>query len=223
MHNLILHTENLSKKYNDKDGFVLDGIFFELHISEKVALLGQSGSGKTTFLHILCGLDKLSHGKLFFKNEDITNYSEDNLTKLRLENFGFVYQFHNLLQEFTAVENVMIPQIVRGTIKKTALERSRYLLNLFGLSNKCNSLPSELSGGQKQRVAIARALANLPTVLLADEPTGSLDADTSKYVMDEMLRILSDMNISAVIATHNKEIASLLDCKLCFGIKNEKN
>ncbi len=223
MHDLVLHTEDLSKKYNEEDGFVFEGIFFELHAKEKVAVLGQSGSGKSTFLHILCGLDKFSRGRLFFKNIDISNYSEDELTKLRVENFGFVYQFHNLLQEFTAIENVMLPQVFSGVTKKIAIERSQYILNLFGLSNKFNSLPSELSGGQKQRVAIARALANFPTVLLADEPTGSLDVNTSKYVMDEMLRILSDMNISAVIATHNTEIALLLDRKLYFGIKDEKN
>lgn len=217
MSDIILCTKKLSKKYNENDGFVLKDFDFELFPEERVALLGQSGCGKSTLLHLLCGLDSVSSGSLFFKNIDLAKCSEDKLTDIRCKHFGFVYQFHNLLQEFTAKENIMIPLLINGKPKKEASEKAEELLNLFNLSDKLNSLPSELSGGQRQRVAIARGISNTPTVLLADEPTGNLDINTSQIVMEELLNVLEKFKISAIIATHNLEIANMLSRKFILG------
>lgn len=220
MSDIILFAEALYKKYNEQDGFVINNLNFELAQNEKVALLGQSGCGKSTLLHLFCGLDSVTSGKIIFKEKNIAQMSDDKLTQIRKEHFGFVYQFHNLLQEFSAKENVMLPQLIKGIKPKMAEERSEFLLGLFGLSNKKESFPSELSGGQRQRIAIARAIANSPTILLADEPTGNLDVNTSQKVMEEMLTILNDLNISAVIATHNLEISNMLDRKFVLGNHN---
>lgn len=220
MSDIILFAEALYKKYNEQDGFVINNLSFELAQNEKVALLGQSGCGKSTLLHLFCGLDSVTSGKIIFKEKNIAQMSDDKLTQIRKEHFGFVYQFHNLLQEFSAKENVMLPQLIKGIKPKMAEERSEFLLGLFGLSNKKESFPSELSGGQRQRIAIARAIANSPTILLADEPTGNLDVNTSQKVMEEMLTILNDLNISAVIATHNLEISNMLDRKFVLGNHN---
>lgn len=223
MPEIILFAEELYKKYNERDGFVINNLSFELTQNEKVSLVGQSGCGKSTLLHLFCGLDSVTSGTILFQGKDITKMSEDKLTQMRKNHFGFVYQFHNLLQEFTAKENVMLPQLIKGIKPKIAKERSEFLLALFGLENKTESFPSELSGGQRQRIAIARAIANSPTVLLADEPTGNLDVNTSQKVMEEMLAILNDLNISAVIATHNLEISNMLDRKFVLGnYNNEK-
>ena len=209
--NSILVADSICKTYSDADGLVLDNISLQLAKGEVVALLGKSGSGKSSLLHILGLLDTPTSGRVLFKNIDTNTL---NKAQTRCKHFGFVYQFHNLLQEFSAEENIVIPQRINGVSTNAAKDRARYLLNIFGLGNKIHALPSELSGGQKQRVAIARAIANTPDVLFADEPTGSLDSKTSHIVIEELLRIIKEFNISAIIATHNIEIANALDRKI---------
>lgn len=209
----ILVADNICKKYSDTDGAVLNHVSLQIKQGEIVALLGQSGSGKSTLLHILGLLDTPTSGNILFKNVN-TNLLDK--PKTRCKHFGFVYQFHNLLQEFSAKENVIIPQLINGVSRKEANERASHLLRIFGVENRANFLPAALSGGQRQRVAIARAIANCPDVLFADEPTGSLDSKTSDLVISELLKILKEFKISAIIATHNIEIANRLDRKIEF-------
>lgn len=207
----ILVADGICKKYNDTDGYVLNNFSLSLKKGEIVALIGESGCGKSTLLHILGLLDDDYTGTVKYNGTDVKSLDR---AKTICESFGFVYQFHNLLQEFTAEENIMLPQLVLHVDKKKARQRAVELLCAFGLGDKCKSLPAQLSGGQKQRVAIARAIANSPKILLADEPTGSLDASTSKMVMDELLNILKTFEISAIIATHSSDVACVLDRKV---------
>lgn len=204
----ILVAKDICKKYNDADGYVLDNVNLSLKKGEIVSLIGSSGSGKSTLLHILGLLDFPTSGDVIFHG---INTKLLNKPQTICKYFGFVYQTNNLLQEFSAEENIMLPQLINGVKKKNALERARYLLGIFQMSDKCKSLPSQLSGGQKQRVAIARAIANTPEILLADEPTGSLDNRTSEIVMDELLKVLKEFKISAIIATHSDYVANRLD------------
>lgn len=204
----ILVAKDICKKYNDADGYVLDNINLSLKKGEIVSLIGSSGSGKSTLLHILGLLDFPTSGDVIFHG---INTKLLNKPQTICKYFGFVYQTNNLLQEFSAEENIMLPQLINGVKKRNALERARYLLSIFQMSDKCKSLPSQLSGGQKQRVAIARAIANTPEILLADEPTGSLDNRTSEIVMDELLKVLKEFKISAIIATHSDYVANRLD------------
>ncbi len=209
--NDVLSATGLYKKYNDNDGYVLKDFSISLKEHEIIALVGTSGCGKSTLLHILGLLDNADSGNIEYMGQNISQLDKP---KTICKHFGFVYQFHNLLQEFSAEENVMLPQLINNIPKKTALTRARELLDAFGIADKAKSLPGQLSGGQKQRVAIARAIANSPNILLADEPTGSLDLKTSTLVMQELLKILKDFNISAIIATHSIEIADTLDRKI---------
>lgn len=204
----ILVAKDICKKYNDADGYVLDNVNLSLKKGEIVSLIGSSGSGKSTLLHILGLLDFPTSGDVIFHG---INTKLLNKPQTICKYFGFVYQSNNLLQEFSAEENIMLPQLINGVKKKSALERARYLLSIFQMSDKCKSLPGQLSGGQKQRVAIARAIANTPEILLADEPTGSLDNRTSEIVMDELLKVLKEFKISAIIATHSDYVANRLD------------
>jgi len=204
----ILVAKDIYKKYNDADGYVLDNVNLSLKKGEIVSLIGSSGSGKSTLLHILGLLDFPTSGDVIFHG---INTKLLNKPQTICKYFGFVYQTNNLLQEFSAEENIMLPQLINGVKKKNALERARYLLSIFQMSDKCKSLPGQLSGGQKQRVAIARAIANTPEILLADEPTGSLDNRTSEIVMDELLKVLKEFKISAIIATHSDYVANRLD------------
>ncbi|MDR1560749.1 MAG: ABC transporter ATP-binding protein, partial [Holosporaceae bacterium] len=165
--NKVLVIENVSKRYCENEDFVLKKVSLSVEKSEFIALLGQSGSGKSTLLHIAGLLDTMTGGELFIDNQNIKKISDNEKTYLRLSKIGFVYQYHHLLQEFSALENVMLPQLIAGNSEKAAKEKSKTLLSDLGLADKFNSTPSELSGGQKQRVAIARALANDPTILLA--------------------------------------------------------
>lgn len=210
----ILEARHIYKQYNDSDGYVLNDLSLSLKKGEIVALVGASGTGKSTLLHILGLLDKPTKGDVLFRGID-TNLLDHPSTICH--NFGFVYQFHNLLPEFTAEENIVLPQLIAGTLKKEASKRALELLDLFKLANKAKSFPSELSGGQKQRVAIARALANTPDILLADEPTGSLDEKNAAIVTNEMLNILRKFNLSAIIATHNIELANQLDRRITLS------
>ena len=204
----VLTAREICKKYNDRDGYVLENFNLSIRQNELIALTGSSGSGKSTLLHILGLLDLPTSGEILFHG---VNTKILNKPQTICKYFGFVYQSNNLLQEFSAEENIVLPQLINGVKKNTALERARYLLNIFQLGDKCKSLPSQLSGGQKQRVAIARAIANTPEILLADEPTGSLDSKTSEIVMEELLKVLKEFKISAIIATHSDVVAKMLD------------
>lgn len=198
---------DISKRYNEQDASVLKNISLQVEEGEFIALLGPSGSGKSTLLHIAGLLDKADQGQIIVCGENTTHMSDDKKTRLRLSAIGFVYQYHHLLQEFTALENVMMPQLYAGCRKAKAKLRALELLEKLGLKAKCDSYTSELSGGQKQRVAIARALANEPKILLADEPTGNLDPDTAENVFNDLVEIMKATRMSAVIATHNYTLA----------------
>ncbi|MCR5225063.1 MAG: ABC transporter ATP-binding protein [Alphaproteobacteria bacterium] len=213
MHNDIISLENISKQYNKKDAFVLNDVSLSVKNSEFIALLGPSGSGKSTLLHIAGLLDSQTAGNVFINGRNTAKISDNERTYLRLTKIGFVYQYHHLLQEFTAIENVMLPMLAAKVNSKTAREKAKHLLKTVKLDSKFDSLPSELSGGQKQRVAIARALANNPVLLLADEPTGNLDPETAVLVFEDLIEIMHQTQMSAIIATHNYELADRMNKK----------
>lgn len=207
----VVKLEKISKRYSVSDAFVLKNISLCIKKSEFVALLGPSGSGKSTLLHITGLIDSPTSGDIYIYEKHIGNISDEEKTNFRLKKLGFVYQYHHLLQEFSAVENVILPQLIRGISRKIAYEKSVHLLSELGLQEKINSFPSELSGGQKQRVAIARAVANDPKILLADEPTGNLDYETAMLVFDDLLKIAQKNKMSAIIATHNEELVEKMN------------
>lgn len=202
-----LRLQNIFKRYNEQDASVLSDISLQVEEGEFIALLGPSGSGKSTLLHIAGLLDKADQGHVIICEENTTHMPDYKKTQLRLSTIGFVYQYHHLLQEFTALENVMLPQLYAGCRKAKAKLNAIELLEQLGLENKYNAYASELSGGQKQRVAIARALANKPKILLADEPTGNLDPDTAEMVFNDLVEIMKTTKMSAIIATHNYTLA----------------
>lgn len=178
---------------------------------ETVALLGPSGAGKSTLLHIAGLLEKPDSGAVMMDDIDCVKLGDDERTRMRRMDVGFVYQFHHLLPEFTALENVMLPQLILGRSKAKAEERARELLEMLGLKDRWDHRPTELSGGEQQRVAIARAVANRPKILLADEPTGNLDPSTAGRVFDELMRLVKEEGVAAVIATHNLDLAARMD------------
>jgi lipoprotein-releasing system ATP-binding protein len=204
----VICLEHIEKRYHRNDSFVLKDVFLTVNESEFIALLGPSGSGKSTLLHIAGLLDNPTNGFISIEGEEVAKMSDNEKAAFRLAKIGFVYQYHHLLQEFTAVENVMLPQLIAGVPKKKAKEKAEALLSNLYLEDRLNAFPSELSGGQKQRVAIARALANDPVLLLADEPTGNLDPDTAFLVFNDLMRLLHKIKMSAIIATHNYELAA---------------
>jgi lipoprotein-releasing system ATP-binding protein len=184
-------------------------ISFELNESEILVIFGRSGSGKTTLLHLIAGLENASRGSILFQNNSINKMSSDELTLLRRDNIGFVYQFHHLVSEFTAVENVSLPLILNGSKRHEAIDKAKLLLSNFGLGHRENHKPSELSGGERQRVAICRALINEPSLVLLDEPTGDLDRETAKQVIKELKDYLSHSKASLIIATHDKNFEDI--------------
>ncbi len=190
---------------------VLNGINISLNPGEVVALVGPSGSGKTTLLQIAGLLDKPQSGIIKISDEDFATANDKRRTAARRKNIGFVYQFHHLLPEFTALENLCIPQIINGVAKTAALKKAEELLEVMGLSDRKTHRPSQLSGGQQQRVAIARALANSPAVILADEPTGNLDEHNSGIVFDLLRQMIKKTNCCALIATHNQALVDKMD------------
>jgi lipoprotein-releasing system ATP-binding protein len=190
---------------------VLNNVNITVRKGESVALVGESGTGKSTLLQIAALLEKPSTGSIFV-NEVLTNSLTDNeKTKIRRENIGFVYQFHNLLPEFSSVENVMIPQLINRISKNKAKDRAIDLLNSVGLSKRLNHPSKKLSGGERQRVAIARALANNPDIIIADEPTGNLDPMTASVIFNLFLNLTKQEGISVLMATHNLDLAKRLD------------
>ncbi len=193
---------------------VLKGVDFEIKSGEIVALIGPSGSGKSTLLQISGLLEPPTAGEIFLNNQNCSKLGDGLRTLLRRDFLGFVYQYHNLLPDFNAIENVMLPQLIAGRKPKAARERAEWLLERLNLANRLKHRPAEMSGGEQQRVAIARALANTPKLLLADEPTGNLDPKTSDIVFSKLLNIVKETGLSALIATHNMELAAQMDRKV---------
>jgi lipoprotein-releasing system ATP-binding protein len=186
---------------------IFKGLNLQVHSGEIVALVGQSGAGKSSLLHIAGLLEAPTGGDVFISGQNCTTLDDAARTRIRRIGIGFIYQFHHLLPEFSAVENVVMPQLIAGVSKAEAQARAKDLLSRLGLSQRFSHRPAELSGGEQQRVAIARAIANRPLLLLADEPTGNLDPDTSHRVHEEFLRLIHDEGLGALIATHNIDLA----------------
>lgn len=190
---------------------ILKGINLKIVTGEIVALVGASGAGKSTLLHIMGLLERADSGDVIMSGVPTKELNDIKRTKIRRHEIGFVYQFHNLLPEFSALDNVILPQLVAGVSNSDAKDRAEELLNKMGLTERLTHLPSELSGGEQQRVAIARAISNRPRLILADEPTGNLDEKTGNGVMDILLDLSKDEGISALIATHNNALAHRMD------------
>jgi lipoprotein-releasing system ATP-binding protein len=190
---------------------VLKGADLKVNAGEIVALVGPSGAGKSTLLHIAGLLERPSEGAVFIAGALASSMTEAERTRIRREDIGFVYQFHHLLPEFTALENVMLPQLIAGKKRAVAEASAKRLLTRLGLEERLTHRPSRLSGGEQQRVAIARAMANGPRILLADEPTGNLDPKTARRVFDEFVALARSENVAAVIATHNLQLAGRMD------------
>lgn len=205
--------QGISKSFDQGGGHldILKGAELTLKDGETVALVGPSGAGKSTLLHIAGLLERPNEGKILIDGIDCGDLSDTERTMTRREKIGFVYQYHHLLGEFSAVENVMMPQLIAGLSKREARERATQLLDMVGLSERESHRPARLSGGEQQRVAIVRAIANVPRVLLADEPTGNLDPVTAGAVFTQLKRIVKSAGLAALIATHNHELARDMD------------
>lgn len=210
---VLLKVEGLGKTFQSggKPLTIFSGLDMKVEAGELVALVGQSGSGKSTLLHIAGLLDKPTAGQVIIDSQGTGKMSDQKRTALRLRDIGFIYQFHHLLPEFTALENVAMPQIIGGEKVSTAKDSAAGVLESLGLGKRLEHRPSTLSGGEQQRVAIARALANDPKLLLADEPTGNLDPGTSNEVFEILLEQVRARNIGALIATHNIQLADQMD------------
>ena len=190
---------------------ILDNADFRLARGEMVALVAPSGAGKSTLLHLAGLLERPDAGEVLVSGRPCGDLNEDQRTAIRRNDIGFVYQFHHLLPEFSAIENIMMPQLVRGLPSAEAAERAAQLLDYMKIGHRAEHRPAELSGGEQQRVAIARAVANAPLVLLADEPTGNLDPDTAGYVFEALSALVKQSGLAALIATHNHELAARMD------------
>ena len=198
---------DLTYHQGERDIEILKAASGEVYAGETVALLGPSGSGKSSLLHIIGLLERPNGGGVLLEGEDCISLSDSERTLIRRAKLGFVYQFHHLLPEFNALENVVLPQLILGMSKREAEKSAWKLLAELGLSDRLEHRPGQLSGGEQQRVAIARAVANKPKVLLADEPTGNLDPETAERVFQQLLKLVKDTGLTAIIATHNLDLA----------------
>ncbi len=209
----ILKLEDVRRafKQGERQIDVLQGAACELWAGQSVALVGPSGAGKSTLLHIAGLLEPPTKGRVVINGRDCAELSEADRTRLRRQEIGFIYQFHQLLPEFSALENVVIPQMILGRRRRDAEVRARELLGSLGLADRVEHRPAELSGGEQQRTAICRGLANSPKLLLADEPTGNLDPKTSDYVFQELIDLIRSTGVAALIATHNMDLARRMD------------
>ena len=196
---------------------ILSNLRLDVKLGESIAILGPSGCGKSTLLNLIAGLDTPSSGDVLINNSNITKLNEQDRTELRANTFGFVYQFHHLLNDFSSVYNVAMPLLIKGVDKESAIAQSEKLLTRVGLENRLNHKPSELSGGERQRVAIARAIVVKPDCLLADEPTGNLDAKNAQDVLELILELDENNTSSLVIVTHDQDIAKKMNRKLTLS------
>ncbi len=199
------------KKQGDDKLEILKGVSLSIEEGKINVIVGKSGVGKSTLLHILAGLDKPDSGNVTFDGIDIHSLNDDKISQFRNQNLGFIFQFHHLLPEFTAIENISIPQLISGVDKSVAAKRSKELLDIVSLADRGNHKQSELSGGEQQRIAIARALANRPKIIFADEPTGNLDSANSSKIHDLIKKLRDDFNLTFLIVTHNKELMNIGD------------
>ena len=215
----IIECRSLSFSYKDGNNqtSVLNNLNFEVELGDSIAILGQSGCGKSTLLNLIAGLDSPSEGDVLINNINIAKLNEKDRTELRSNNFGFVYQFHHLLNDFSSIYNVALPLLIRGDNKESAILNSKKILTKIGLENRLNHNPSELSGGERQRVAIARAMVTEPACILADEPTGNLDAKNAKDVLELIMELNENNTTSLLIVTHDLSIANKMNRKLTLS------
>lgn len=213
----ILKLENVEKKYSGgvEELHIINDLTFSVEEGEFISILGRSGSGKSTLLNIMGLLDKVDGGKIFIDGQEVDKLSEEERDRIKNQMIGFVFQFHYLLPEFTALENVMLPALLNNFSERAEVEkRAKELLDKVGLSARENHKPSQLSGGEKQRVAIARALINSPKILLADEPTGNLDEETSEMIFKILKDINKNEKQTIIVVTHSKDLAEISDKQL---------
>ena len=212
----IIECRSLCFSYSEGENktTVLDNLNFEVKPGEKVAIIGQSGCGKSTLLNLIAGLDKSSTGDVLINNSNIAKLNEKDRTELRSKNLGFVYQFHHLLNDFSSLYNVSLPLLIKGIDKRKAVKLAEDILKKVGLEKRLKHKPSQLSGGERQRVAIARAMISEPACLLADEPTGNLDANNAKDVLDLIVELNDNKSTALLIVTHDLSIANMMDRKL---------
>ena len=212
----IIECRSLCFSYSEGENktTVLDNLNFEVKPGEKVAIIGQSGCGKSTLLNLIAGLDKSSTGDVLINNSNIAKLNEKDRTELRSKNLGFVYQFHHLLNDFSSLYNVSLPLLIKGIDKRKAVKLAEDILKKVGLEKRLKHKPSQLSGGERQRVAIARAMISEPACILADEPTGNLDANNAKDVLDLIIELNDSKRTALLIVTHDLSIANMMDRKL---------
>lgn len=213
--NYILEARDLAKSFEretKKEPLqVLQGVSMRLHQGEVISVVGSSGCGKSTLLHLLGGLDHPDSGQVLWDNQDINSYDPETLADIRNKQVGFVFQFHHLLPEFTALENIMIPMMIKTPDQETSEKRAMELLERFGIADRAEHRPTQLSGGEQQRVSMARALANNPKVILADEPTGNLDERNTENILGLLFELRKQEDVSIVIVTHEEPIAKRTD------------
>lgn len=221
----LLRCENISKFYDEGEQKVqvLKDVSFSMNEGELVAIVGSSGSGKSTLLHTLGGLDQPSSGEVWVRGQSLQHLSSDKLALLRNQNLGFVYQFHHLMADFSALENVMMPMLIGKLHKTEAANRAEKMLQAVGLAHRITHRPSALSGGERQRVAIARALVNNPALVLADEPTGNLDEKTTESIFELIQHLNQEQNIAFLLVTHDLNLANKLSRSLVMrdGVLSE--
>ncbi|MFZ7229641.1 lipoprotein-releasing ABC transporter ATP-binding protein LolD [Avibacterium avium] len=213
---ILLSCQNLTKVYQEGENQtqVLKDVTFSMEEGELVAIVGSSGSGKSTLLHTLGGLDQPTSGEVFIKGKSLQKASADELAKLRNQYMGFVYQFHHLMADFSALENVMMPMLIGKQNRSEAQDRAEKMLQAVGLAHRIKHRPSALSGGERQRVAIARALVNNPALVLADEPTGNLDRKTTKSIFELILKLNQEQKIAFLLVTHDLQLAEKLSRRM---------
>jgi len=220
--NFVLQCSDIHKEFPSESGNgvlrILQGVDLQVKKAEIISIVGSSGSGKSTLLHILGGLDHPTSGDVFWEGKSIYRYNKDQLAELRNKQVGFVFQFHHLLPEFTAMENVMMPALIQDVPLPKAENRAKELLDRFGMSGRLNHRPSQLSGGEQQRVSMARALTNNPSIILADEPTGNLDEKNTESILSLLFQLRDMEKVSIVLITHEKEIASR--CDIVYSLQN---
>lgn len=214
MNNFLLRLNNITKSFKGLDAPILNNINLDIANGDNIAITGVSGTGKSTLLHIMAGLEKPNKGFLEVNGDKIDYLNQADLSNIRNKYYGFIYQFHHLLPDFSVIENVIMPMIIRAVREKDLYDNGLKLLSDLGLENRVNHLPHELSGGERQRVAIARAMITEPSCLLADEPTGNLDEQNAKEVLDLIIELNSNQNTALLIVTHDLSIANRMSRQL---------